>query len=154
MLWLKIVVLQIDDIIVDLVVVVVVLGFLCFLVVEGDFDVIVGIVYVKQVFEVLFGDCVYMLLMMVVELVVVVFLMFDGDVVMVQVCVSVLQIVMVVDEYGGIVGMVILEDLIEEIVGDVCDEYDDVILDVVVVGNGWWVLGLLCIDEVVSVIGY
>lgn len=53
-----------------------------------------------------------------------------------------------VDEYGGFQGIVTIEDLIEEIFGDIYDEYDEEDTDVKLVEpNKYIINGLIAIDE-------
>lgn len=64
------------------------------------------------------------------------------------------HLVIVLDEYGGTEGIVTIEDLIEEIVGDIEDEYDKEIENVKVVkDNEYLVSGSLELDELNKLLG-
>jgi Mg2+/Co2+ transporter CorC len=61
---------------------------------------------------------------------------------------------MVVDEYGGIAGLVTLEDLIEELVGDISDEYDSDVSEWEALGDGRYrVSARLPVDELGDLFG-
>ena len=146
--------LEADDTVGDLLAMVRDTGHSRFPVTRGDLDETIGVVHLKQVFELPHADRVRTKLAKLVQPVPVVPSTLDGDALMEQIRATGMQTALIADEYGGIAGMVTMEDLIEEIVGDIRDEHDAATPDIVKITGGHRVSGLLRIDEVAVEIGF
>ncbi|MFC2177188.1 hemolysin family protein, partial [Actinomycetota bacterium] len=67
---------------------------------------------------------------------------------------SQVHLAIVVDEFGGTAGLVTIEDLLEELVGEIADEYDDEVPMVTTLGEGSYLIDArLGIDELGQLIG-
>ena len=146
--------LEADDTVGDLLAMVRDTGHSRFPVTRGDLDETIGVVHLKQVFEVPLADRVRTRLDKIDKSVPVVPSTLDGDALMEQIRSTDLQTALIADEYGGIAGMVTMEDLIEEIVGDIRDEHDAVTPEIMKITGGHRVSGLLRVDEVADEIGF
>ncbi|MGV0446789.1 HlyC/CorC family transporter [Corynebacterium sanguinis] len=80
----------------------------------------------------------------------------DGDSVLNRVRSAGSQVVLIADEYGGTQGLVSIEDVVEELIGEVYDEYDDreSERDFQRFGLSWEVSGLVRLDELSERLSY
>jgi putative hemolysin len=67
---------------------------------------------------------------------------------------SSISMAVIIDEYGGTAGIVTLEDLIEEIVGEINDEYDDIDDDIEIIKDDEYIVeGSTRIEDVNEMLG-
>jgi CBS domain containing-hemolysin-like protein len=123
---------------------------------EGDLDDVRGVVHVKQAFSVPLAERATTRISELMQPVQTVPESLDGDTLLDRLRESGLQLAVVVDEYGGTAGLVTLEDLVEEIVGDVRDEHDRGEINPVrpLGRDSWMVSGLLRDDELADATGF
>jgi CBS domain containing-hemolysin-like protein len=145
-----------DDTVADLVALARRSGFSRFPVHKGDPDTVLGVVHIKQAFGIPAAERPTTELGGLVQQVPTVPESLDGDALLTSLRESGLQVAVVVDEYGGTAGIVTLEDLVEEIVGDVRDEHDRAEQAQVrpLSRDSWMVSGLLRDHEVADATGF
>ncbi|WP_028935235.1 hemolysin family protein [Pseudonocardia spinosispora] len=148
--------LETDATVADLVATSLETGFSRFPVYRHDLDEIRGVVHVKQTFGVPADQRASTTMAELARPVLTVPDSLDGDALLGRLRMGESEIAIVVDEYGGTAGIVTLEDLVEEIVGDVRDEHDQAGPSPVrqLGQDGWLVSGLLRGDELVEATGF
>ncbi|WP_433873419.1 hemolysin family protein [Saccharopolyspora sp. CA-218241] len=145
-----------EDSVVDLLAIARRTGFSRFPVTGDDLDDVHGVVHVKQAFGIPTEQRATTRVGSLARPVPTVPDTLDGDSLLERLRGSGLQLALVVDEYGGTAGIVSLEDVVEEIIGDVRDEHDRrEVPSVRKVGELTWIIsGLLRPDELAEATGF
>ena len=104
---------------------------------EETIDSVIGILHIKDILKVLVDDTVFDIRSIIRKP----FFVPDSkhiDDLLKELRRKKIHIAVVVDEYGGVSGIVCMEDIIEEIVGDIQDEFDHEPEDIVSLDEGIW----------------
>ena len=144
-----------DDTVTDLLALALETGHSRFPVTDGDLDATIGVVHVKDAFSIPREQHSATKLRLLARPVPTVPISLDGDAVLNAVRSAGSQVVLVADEYGGTAGIVTIEDVVEEILGEVYDEHDDTgDKDFAQLGDSWQVSGLVRVDDLPENTGY
>ena len=120
---------------------------------DGSIDNIIGVVYSKDFFSALFSTNDFTIRSIMKPMKYVPETMSIADILS-DFQKSKVHMAVVLDSYGGTMGIVTLEDILEELVGDIWDESDDIQLDVTSIGeNRYKVKGDANIFDVMEKLG-
>ena len=129
-------------------------GYSRFPVIGADLDDIVGMVEVKDVFSLTTDDRESGPLEDIVRPAVVVPEHRELDGVLVDLELAASRLAVVVDEHGGTAGLITREDILEELVGDIADEYDEPVAITASQKDGRVIVeGLKSRDEIEEIVG-
>ena len=129
-------------------------GYSRFPVIGADLDDIVGMVEVKDVFSLTTDDRESGPLQDIVRPAVVVPEHRELDGVLVDLELAASRLAVVVDEHGGTAGLITREDILEELVGDIADEYDEPVAITASQKDGRVIVeGLKSRDEIEEIVG-
>lgn len=142
-----------DDTVADVVRAVHATGHARFPVLDADADRVVGVVATRQMLAVPAADRGTTPVTAIMEAPVLVPASIDLDALLEVLRDGLQQLAVVIDEYGGVDGIVTLEDLVEEITGELDDEHDTPVAPQETEPGAWEISGLLRLDEMGEVTG-